>query len=99
MRIEVHIDRLVVDDPGARAAGARVAGEFATAVTQELRRVLARDLGRARVTAPRAMSVPRLRTVPAPAAGGATAGATAASAGRALGAALAATMTPHHPGR
>ena len=90
MRIEVHIDRLVVDDPGARAAG-----EFATAITQELRRVLARDLGRARVTAPQARSVPRLRTVLAPTA----AGTTAASAGRALGAALAATMAPHHPGR
>lgn len=83
MRIELRIDRLVADDLGACSRA-----DFVEAITQELRLVLARELGQPPAAAYRG-SVPRLRaalTLPA-------AGATATSAGRAVGAALGAAVT------
>jgi len=94
MRIELHIERLVADDLCGWSPD-----ELAAAVTHELRRVLARDLGRTRVEARRAISVPWVRTgmvLP-------TAGGTAPAAGRAIGAAIARAVSgdqvvPRAPG-
>jgi len=84
MRIELRIDRLVIDDLGACSSR-----ELVTAITEELRRVLAHDLGRPQVMAHQAVSVPRLRAALAlPAAG-----VTATSAGQAIGATLAGAVT------
>jgi hypothetical protein len=83
MRIELHIDRLVADDLGACSRA-----DFITAITRELRLVLARELSQPPAAAYR-RSVPRVQaalTLPA-------AGATAPPAGRAIGAALGSAVT------
>lgn len=88
MRIEVSIDRLVVN---GRIAGS--ADELLAALTGELRHELARELGQlsqlGRRTGARAITVPRLRaalTLP-------PSGAGAGAAGRAIGATLASAVT------
>ncbi len=84
MKIKLRIDQLVVNDLGACSSR-----ELVTAITRELRLVLARDLGRPQVTAHQAVSVPQLRTALAlPAAG-----VTATSAGQAIGATLGRAVT------
>lgn len=97
MRIELTIDRLVADGLAGRSAD-----DLVTALTDELRLVLARELGgeagRRRLSGRRAISVPRLRAAltlpPGRRAGdGAGAGAGAAAAGQALGAALGDAVT------
>jgi hypothetical protein len=87
MRIEVHIGKLVADDPGGCSQD-----DFVAAVTRELRLALARELGGPQPAAGRTRSVARVRTsVTLPAAGAAGAG--GLSAGRAVGAALGAAVT------
>lgn len=84
MRIELHIDRLVVGGPGGWPPG-----ELVTAITRELRLALARDLAGPLAMTGRPVSVPHLRaTLAHP-----VAGATAASAGQAIGSALAAAVS------
>lgn len=84
MNIELHIGRLVIDGLGPCSSA-----ELVTAITEELRRVLAHDLGRPQVMAHQAVSVPRLRAALAlPGAG-----VTATPTGRAIGAALAGAVT------
>jgi len=87
MKIELHIDRLVVDDLVTCSSR-----ELVAAITRELRLVLTRDLSRAQIPASGTVSVPRLRSAAAlPAAGGGDAIAT----GRAIGAAVAGAVTSH----
>lgn len=86
MRIEVSIDRLVVD---GRIAGS--ADELLAALTGELGQALARELSlrhlsqHRRLTGAQAITVPRLRTVLPPSEAGVS--------GRAIGAALASAVT------
>lgn len=84
MRIELRIDRLVLDGLGAFSPD-----ELVTSITRELRLVLGRDLSLAPVTARPAVSVPRLQTTLALP----PAGASSSSAGQAIGASLASAVT------